>query len=165
MRILIALTVTKGFHQSCGSIAEMKRHRIGGGLLNVLCNRDERGIDRVRLWSQREVSHGLRERKFAFGSAEKIVGVASRERDAERLWRGKPNVHDGHANNAASDVERIFSRSKHATKPVERRVHVAVAHAFVQRGNEIVVFFTGFVVEKHALLQRVSHDFGGYDGT
>ena len=39
-------------------------------------------------------------------------------------------------------------RLQHAGEPVDGRVDIAVAHGFVQRGNEVVVFFAVFVVQQ-----------------
>src|SRR5689334_5537517 len=119
MRVLIALTVSEGFHQSCRRIAEMKRNRIGGSLLDIFCHRSKCRTYGIRLRSQGEVSHCLRERELAFGCAEKIVSVASCERNAKSLWRCQPDILHRHAHDTPRDIERIFSRGEHASEPVQ----------------------------------------------
>ncbi len=79
----------------------------------------------------------------------------------KRVRIGQADVFDRHAHHAARDVERIFSGFEHAPQPVERGVGIAVAHRLVQRGNQVVMFFAGFVVEQNALLQRVADDVVG----
>src|SRR5581483_1334296 len=129
----IALAVAEGFHETGWRIAQMKRNRISGGLLNIFRDRSECGIDCIRLWSQREIGHGWRQRELAFGCAEKIVSVASSESDTESLWRCETYVLHRHADNTSGDVQRIFARGEHAPEPVERCVDVAVAHTLMQR--------------------------------
>src|SRR5438552_17112452 len=89
VRVLISLAVTQGLHQSCGCISQVQRHWIGGGLLNVLLNCAVGGVNRIRLGSQSQVGHGLGQSELAFRSAEEIIGIAGRERNAESLRRSE----------------------------------------------------------------------------
>src|SRR5207248_8439688 len=98
----------------------MQGYRIGGGFLNIFLNRSKRGVDCVRFWRQRKIGHGLRQREFPFGSAEKVIRIASRKGNAESLGRSEADVFDCHADNSPCDVERIFAGSEHASEPVSR---------------------------------------------
>jgi hypothetical protein len=82
--------------------------------------------------------------------------IARGEAQVQRLRRGEADVLDRHAHDAARDVHGVFAGSEHAAQPVERRVGIRVAHALVQRGDEVVVLLALLVVEQHALLQRLS---------
>ena len=97
----------------------MQRDRIGGGLFHIFLNLAVSGVNGVRFWGESEVRDGLRQREFAFGRAEKIVGVASREGDTESLGRSEADVFYSHAHNSACDVERVFARRQHSAEPVK----------------------------------------------
>ena len=74
------------------------------------------------------------------GRAETVVGVLGRDGLSEqRLRVGQADILDGHAHQAAGDVERILAAVEHARKPIERRIGVRAAHRFVQRADQVVV--------------------------
>ena len=76
----------------------------------------------------------------------------------QRLRRGQADILDGHAHDAAREIERIFAAGKHAAQPIKRGVGIGVAHALVQRGDQVVVLLAGFVVHQHALLRGFRRD-------
>src|ERR1700687_5888233 len=89
--------------------------------------------------------------------------VTSGHARREGVRFGEADVFDRHADYAAGDVERVFSRFEHASEPVEGGVGIAVAHRFVQRGDDVVMLFAAFVVEQNALLEGfVDGGFGDY---
>ena len=99
------------------------------------------GVDGVRLGREAEIDDGLGQRQVAFGRAEKIDGFFGGEAEIERFRSGEADVFDGHADHAAGEIERVFAGGEHARQPIERGVGIAVAHALVQRGDEVVVLF------------------------
>ena len=76
----------------------------------------------------------------------------------QRLGRGQANVLHRHAHDAPRHVHGVLARLQHAPQPVERGVHVRVAHALVQRGDDVVVLLALLVVEQHAPLQRLGRN-------
>ena len=151
--VLIVLAVAEAFHQAGGGVAQVQRDGFGGGLLDILQNRAVGGVKRVRFGRDRKIDDGLREGEIAFGHADEIDGIARGHAQRERVRFGEADVFDRHADDAAGDVERIFSGFEHAGEPVEGGVGIAVAHGFVQRGDDVVVLFAAFVVEQNPLLE------------
>ena len=100
---------------------------------------------------------------MAFRRAEEIESVLRGEGDGERGRFGEADVFAGHAHHAAREVERVFAGFEHAREPVEGRVGIGVAHGLVQRGDEVVVLFAGFVVAQELSLQDVFEEFGRED--
>ena len=159
--VLIALAVAQAFHQSGGRVAQVQRDGFGGGLFDVLLHFAVGGVERIRLGREREIDDGLRQREIAFRHADEIHGIAGGHAERKRIGIGEADVFDRHAHHAARNVERIFAGFEHAAQPVERGVGIAVAHRLVQRGDQVVVLFAGFVVEQDALLQGVLDDVVG----
>ena len=127
-------------------------------MLDVVLHRAEGRVDRIRFWREGEIHDSLGQRQIAFRRAEKIVGFFRGEAQIQRFRRGQADVFDRHAHDAPREIERIFAAGKHAAQPVKRRVGIGVAHALVQRGDQVVVLFAGFVVHQHALLRGFGRD-------
>ena len=113
------------------------------------------GVDGVRFRREREIDDGLRECQTALRLSEKMHGVPGGEAEIQRLGSGQADVLDGHAHDAARTVHWIFAGLQHAAQPVERGVRVGVAHALVQRRDDVVVLLALLVVEQHSALQRL----------
>ena len=109
----------------------------------------------------RKIDHRLRQRQVPFRHAEKIHGVASSHALRQRVGICQADVLYRHPHHSACDVEWIFAGFEHAAQPIERRIGIAVTHRFVQRGNKVVMLFTGFVVTQYSLLQGVLDQFVG----
>ena len=116
------------------------------------------GVDGVGFGREREIDDGLGEREIAFGQAEEVDSIARGRCRGSALRLGEADVFDGHADDAAREIHRVFAGFQHAAEPVERGVGIGVAHGFVQRGDEVVVLLAGFVVEQDAVLQSVGDD-------
>ena len=112
------------------------------------------------IWAPARDRRRLGRARDCLGHADEIDGIAGGHAQRERIRFGEADVFDSHADDAASNVERVFSGFEHASQPVERGVGIAVAHGFVQRGDDIVVLFAGFVVEQDPFLQGVLN--GGF---
>ncbi len=126
--VLIVPAIAEAFHQASGGIAQVQRDGLGGGLLDVLLNRAVGGVKRVGLRRDRKIDDRLREGEIAFGHADEMNGVPSSHAQRERVRFGEADVLDRHADDAAGDVERVFSRFEHASEPVEGGVGIAVAN-------------------------------------
>src|SRR5439155_26981654 len=81
--ILIVPSISKSFHQPCGSVAELKWNRLGSGALDIFKNSTVSGIQSVGLRCNIQVHHGLTEREIAFRHADKIHSIASRHAQGE----------------------------------------------------------------------------------
>ena len=104
-----------------------------------------------------EIDDSFGECQIAFRRAEEIDGLFGGEAKVQGFGSGQADVFDGHADDAAREIERVFAGGEHARQPVESGVRVAVAHALVQRRDQVVVLLAGLVVHQHALLDG----FGG----
>ena len=58
-------------------------------------------VDGVRLGRHGQVHHHLREREFALGGAQSLVGFGAIERQAQGARVGQANIFAGHAHQAA----------------------------------------------------------------
>ena len=61
-----------------------------------------------------EIDHRLRDREFAFGRPQEIIGVLGGVADRQRLRIGKPDVLDRHADHAAGQEQRVLAGIQHA---------------------------------------------------
>ncbi len=157
--VLVAVAVADISHESGDSVAEMERDGIGFGFANVFENRAVAGIERVGFWCKRKIDGGLREGQVTFRRAEEIESVLGGESDGKSAGFGKADIFAGHAHHAAGKVERVFSRFEHAGEPIESGVGIGIADRFVQRGDEIEMFFAGFVVAEKFSLEDVFEKF------
>ena len=78
VRILIVLAVSETFHEARGSVAQMERDGLGGGLFDVLLYGGVCGVKRIRLGRDREMDDGLRQSEIALRHADEIHGIARR---------------------------------------------------------------------------------------
>src|ERR1035441_3749881 len=88
---------------------------------------------------------------------QKVSGLHHRHGLLQRARVGQPDVFDGHAHQAARDVQAVLAGLQHARQPVERGIGIARPHGFVQRRDQVVVLFARFVVEQHLALDGVLH--------
>ena len=159
--VFVAFAVANIFHEAGDGVAEMERDGIGFGFVHVFEDFAVGGVNGIGFWRERKIDGGLREREIAFGGAEKIEGVFGGESDGERAGFGEADIFAGHAHQAAREIERFFAGFEHAGEPVESGVGIGIAHGFVERGDEIEVFFAGFVVAKQFALEDVFEEFAG----
>ena len=68
---------------------------------------------------------------------------------------GEPHILYRHADQAARQVERVFSRHQHACEIIEGSIGIGAPHRLVQRGNQIVVAVLGLVVEGNPFLDDI----------
>ena len=109
-------------------------------------------VGRVRFRRGRDIDHRLRDREFALGRAEKVVGVLRGVADHQRLRIGEADILDRHAHHAAREIERVLAGIEHAREIIERGVRIGAAHRFVQRRDQIVMAVLRLVVDRRAPL-------------
>ncbi len=114
----------------------------------------ERGVGGVRFRRGGEIDHQLRDRQFALGRAEPVVGVPGGERLHQRLRVGEADILDRGAGQPAQDVDRVLAAGQHARQPIERRIGIRAAQRFVQRADQVVVALLRLVVERRAALHE-----------
>ena len=96
----------------------MQGYGIGFGFLDVFEDGAVGGVNGVGFGGEGEIDRGFSEGEMAFGSAEEIEGVLGAERDGKSAGVGKADVFAGHADHAASKVERVFAGLDHTREPV-----------------------------------------------
>ena len=133
----------------------MQRHGLGQAVLHIVLERAHGSIGRIGLGRHRQIDGGLPQRQIALRNPQEMHRLHGRNRLFQRPRVGQADVLDGHANQPPRDVHAILSRFEHAREPVQRRIHVARPHGFVQRRDQIVVLLAGFVIEQYFSLQRV----------
>ena len=155
MRVDIALAVTQFLAERGWRIAQVQRH----GVLRVFARGPHRSVDRahngVALRRSGEIDDRLGERKAAFGHAEELHGLQRGDCDLQRHRVREPNILRGHRNDATRDRHCVAARFRETSKPVDRRLHVGVAQALVQRGQQVVVQVAVLVVPQRAVLERL----------
>lgn len=85
------------------------------------------------------VDGGLRNRNARLGPADELRGLKRRVGQHQRHRVGQAHVLRGVNHNAPRDETRVFPGVNHPGQPVERRVGVASAHGFDERGDGVVV--------------------------
>jgi len=158
--VFVAFAIADVFHEAGDGVAKTQRNGIGFGLADIGHHGAVSGVESVGLGRKRKIDGGLGEREMAFWGAEKIESIFGGESDGESAGFGEADVFTGHANHAASEIERIFAGFDHAREPIESGIGIGIADGFVQRGDEIVVLFAGFVVAEKLALENVFEQLG-----
>ena len=146
MRVPIALSIVQLLHQLRDRIADLQRDRLLHRLLRIVLRPLIRAIQRVGFRRQRKVGHRMGQMHAAFRHAQKMRCLIGRHTDLQRTAVGHAYILAGKAHQPSGDIQRILSRFQHARQPVHRGLHIAVAHRFVQRGDEIIMLFALFVI-------------------
>ena len=90
----------------------------------------------------------MRQVHRAFGHPDEVARLIRRDCDFERARVRHADVLAGKAGYAPRNIERVLACFQHAREPVDRCVRIGVAHGFVQRRDQVVMFFTGLVVQQ-----------------
>ncbi len=112
-------------------------------------------VGRVRFRGGRQIRRRLRERDPALGVADEVVRVLGGDRDLQGARVGVADVLGGEDDHAPGHEERILAGLEHAHQPVDGGVGIARAHAFDERGDDVVVLLAALVVAERLLLQRL----------
>src|ERR1700730_7080822 len=78
--------------------------------------------------------------------------IACGHAQRERIRFGESDIFYRHADDASSNIERIFPSLEHSGEPVERSIGIAVANRLVKRGNNGVMLFPTFVIQQDSFL-------------
>ena len=162
VRIAVILAHAEILHQLGWGIADVHRH--GAGF--VLCDKGARRVigvvDRVRFSRDGKIDHRFRQCKFAFRRSQPLVDVGGAERDIECTRIGEADVFRGHADHAPRQITWVSAAIEHAAKPVQRRIGVGAAHAFVERRNLIVKIIAALVETPRCTREHSLDELGVY---
>src|SRR5690606_6113859 len=125
--VSVALAVADLLHQLGRRVEDVLRRHQAAGLARARRGSFVSLVAGVRFGRGGEVEAGLRQRQFALGAAEKLVGVLRREALHDRLRIGEADVLDRHAHQPAGEVERLLAGYEHPGEVVQRRLRVRAA--------------------------------------
>ena len=133
----------------------MLRRQQGAALFRRAHRGPKRLVGGVRFRGGGQINDGLRDREFAFGMAEEVVGVLGGVADHQRLRIGKTDILHRHADHAPGQKQRILASIHHAREIIQGGVGVGAAHRLMQRRNQVVVTVGGLVVDRRLALQDI----------
>ena len=116
--VLVAAAVADVRHQAGDGIAEVQRDGFGNGGFHVLLDGVGSSVDGVGLGGGGEVNSELGEGQIALGLAEEVDGLDGGRSLLESAGIGETDVLDGHAHEAAGEVETVLAGFEHAGEPV-----------------------------------------------
>ena len=148
MGILISLAVVKLLHKPCGGVPEPQRHCPRLLLLHIPPAGLKGSVEGIGLGRHGKIDHRMGQMYVAFRHPQEMAGLIGRHRHLKSPAVRHPHILAGKPDQPSGDIERILSSLQHPAHPVDSRVRIAVAHGFVQGGNQIIVFFPVLVIEK-----------------
>ena len=162
MGVLVSFSVLQLLHEPGGGVADHQRHRFG-----QLPDRIGLGVfvgfvKRVRFRRQRQIDHRLGQMDRAFGHSEKVAGLVGGNGLFQRPRVGQPHVLAGKPDHAAGHIQWVLAGFQHPGQPVHGGVRVRIAHGFVQRRDQVVVFLPLLVIEQGLFGGALFHRFLGY---
>ena len=114
----------------------MHRHGARAVFLHETSHRVIGRINRVTLGGDREIHHGLRDRKFTFRRPQALINVCGFKGQLRPSGISQRNVFNRHPHHAPRDVAGVAVQ--HPAHPVKGGVGVAAAYAFMQRTDLVV---------------------------
>ena len=164
--VLIPLAVALPLHQLRRGIEDGHRRHRRAGRSRQRHRLVEGGVDRVRFGRGGEIDRDLRQRQFALGRAQHLVGIARRDRQRQRLRVGHADILARHPDQPPCEEQRILARHQHARQIVQCSIGVRPPHRLVQRRDQIVVPVLLLVVNRrpslhHLQQRRLVEDFVG----
>ena len=140
----------------------MQWDRFRRGALDILLHLAIGGVQGIRFGRERRDRRRPGPARGCLpGMPMKSTASRAAMRERQRIRIGEADVFHGHADYPARDVKRIFSSFEHTSQPIERGIGIAVAHRFMERGDQVVMLFAGLVVEQNAALQGIVNDLVG----
>jgi len=124
VRVLVPLAIPEAAHEPGHRVAQMERHRIGSGALDVRRQRTRGTLHRVRLRRKREIDARLGKRKVPLREPDEMDRLLGRRRDDERLGIREADVLRREDHETPGDEHGILSRVDHPYQPVQRCVRV-----------------------------------------
>ena len=85
VRKLVTLAVAEVFHQPGGGVAQVQRHGVVAGLLDVFRHFAARPVDGIGFWREGEVHHGFGQMHVAFGHADVAAGLEDVDSKCQRV--------------------------------------------------------------------------------
>ena len=116
-------------------------HRVGFGLIVGQ-------FHGVGFGGHGQIDHRMGQVYGTFRHANEMAGLVGRHRDLQPPGIRNAHVLAGEPDHPPGNVQGIFPGFQHPGQPVHRRIRVGIPHGFVEGGNQIVVFFPGFVIEQ-----------------
>ena len=164
MGIHIAVAIMQVLHESGGSVAYGKGHRLRQHVLGVCLGGFIGHIGGVGFRRHGQVNYGVAQMYITFGHSQKMTGLVGRHCQRQCLAVRHPYVLTGKTDQPAGHIQRILPSFQHTRQPVYGCVRVGIAHGLVERGYKVVVFFPFLIVQKtlfsDALLQHILCDRG-----
>ncbi len=157
--VAILPAVAQLLHELGRRVAQVQRHRARAVVLHEITRRIIGDVGRVALRCTCQIDHRLRDREFALGGPEPLVGFAGIERELQATRVGDPDVLDRHADHASAHVQRVGTAVQHAAAPVQRGVGVRPAHGLVQRRDLVVEGFAALVEAAQVLGEGALQEF------
>ena len=148
VRVLVSLAVAEIFHQLGRRVPYHKRHRLVNFPERVLSRRKISDLHRVRFRRHGEIDDRLGQMHRTFRHSDKVTSLIRRHRNLQRTRIGKTYIFTGKARHAPRNVKRILARFQHTRQPINGRVGIGIPHRFVQRGNQIVMLLSLFIVKE-----------------
>ena len=105
--VAVILAVTDLFHQFGRRIAQMQRHRLGAEFDHIAFGGLECGVGGVGFRGAGQIDHQLRQREFAFGAAQTVVGVPGVDGHLQRARIGQADVFHRHTGHASGQIHRV----------------------------------------------------------
>ena len=130
---------------------------IPGRLAGVLFS----AVDGIALRRHRQVGHRFEKGDLTLRTAEEVIGIPGRESNREGPGVGQAHILGRHPDDPSCHEKRILTSLEDPGQPVEGAIHVGTTDGLVQRGDQVVVGFTGPVVPAGLLRQEISDETGG----
>ena len=111
-------------------------------------------VKRVALRGGGQINGRLGKGQFPFRGSEKMVGLHGIDRHGQRSRVRIPHILRREADHAPGKIQRVLARLEHPAQPVEGRIGIAPPKAFVEGGNQVVVFLAALVVLERFFLDR-----------
>ncbi len=165
MGVLVALAVVQLLHQLRRRVAKVQGDGFGGHGAHIALGGQAGAVQGVRLGRHRQVHDRVGQMHIALRHSQKMARLVGGDGDLQGLGIGHPDILAGKAHQPPGDVQRILAAVQHPREPVDRRVGVAVAHGFMEGGDEVVMLLAVLVVEQGAPVHALGqHGVGNVHG-
>ena len=122
-------------HQFGRRVQDMFGRHQGTGFLCAVPCRAIRLVNGVGFGGGRHVNQRFGQRQLAFRAAHALIRLPCRDRQRQGLRIGKTDILARHPCDTAGDEARVLATREHPRKPVQRRVSIAAADAFMERAD------------------------------
>ena len=133
--VLVTLPIMQLPHEIRHPIANLQGHGLCQHGCRVLFCRFIRHIKGVGLGRQRKICDRMGQMDAAFRHTDKMARLIRRHRNFQSAAIRHANILAGETHEPSGHIERILPGLQHPRQPVYSRVHIAVAHGFMQGRN------------------------------